>query len=195
LEQYLRIYADYDQLNWVANLPLAELAYNTTIHDATQMTPLEIVYDYTPTIVIELEMVPDIVPTARDWTEQILDNHLLAKLQLDYTIDSMKNQADRHRRDTDIRVGMKVYINRQNIKTQQPCRKLDWKHFGPFEVLEKINNVSYRLELPDSLKRTHDVFHVSLLSPHHTSKRTSNHQNHLPHYQLMQKESYMKLKI
>jgi hypothetical protein len=34
---------------------------------------------------------------------------------------------------------------------------------GPFEVIEKKGNVVYRLALSDSLRRMHDVFHVSIL--------------------------------
>ena len=37
-------------------------------------------------------------------------------------------------------------------------------HFvGPFEILERIGHVAYRLALPPSLSAVHDVFHVSML--------------------------------
>jgi hypothetical protein len=34
---------------------------------------------------------------------------------------------------------------------------------GPFEIVERNGPVDYRLALPDSLRRMHDVFHVSVL--------------------------------
>ncbi|KAH9301654.1 hypothetical protein KI387_013237, partial [Taxus chinensis] len=34
---------------------------------------------------------------------------------------------------------------------------------GPFEILERIGPLAYRLALPPSLSRVHDVFHVSVL--------------------------------
>src|SRR5882724_8038857 len=35
LEQYLRVYINYQQDDWVNLLPLAEFAYNNTLHSAT----------------------------------------------------------------------------------------------------------------------------------------------------------------
>ena len=34
---------------------------------------------------------------------------------------------------------------------------------GPFEILERKGPIAYRLSLPPSLTRMHDVFHVSIL--------------------------------
>ena len=34
---------------------------------------------------------------------------------------------------------------------------------GPFEILERIGVVAYRLALPPSMSGVHEVFHVSML--------------------------------
>ncbi|KAA0056191.1 pol protein [Cucumis melo var. makuwa] len=41
--------------------------------------------------------------------------------------------------------------------------KLSPRFVGPFEILERISPVAYRLALPPSLSKVHDVFHVSML--------------------------------
>ena len=41
--------------------------------------------------------------------------------------------------------------------------KLSPRFIGPYEVLERIRPVAYRLALPPKLAKLHDVFHVSML--------------------------------
>ena len=41
--------------------------------------------------------------------------------------------------------------------------KLSPRYIGPYEILEKIGAVAYRLALPPHLDKVHNVFHVSLL--------------------------------
>jgi hypothetical protein len=48
LEQYLRLYINERQSNWVDLLPLAEFAYNNATHKSTGMTPFYANYGYHP---------------------------------------------------------------------------------------------------------------------------------------------------
>jgi hypothetical protein len=41
--------------------------------------------------------------------------------------------------------------------------KLAPRYIGPFPILEKCWTVAYKLDLPPSLARVHDIFHVSQL--------------------------------
>ena len=41
--------------------------------------------------------------------------------------------------------------------------KLSPRYIEPFEIVEKIGLVAYRLDLPEELSRVHIVFHISML--------------------------------
>jgi len=43
------------------------------------------------------------------------------------------------------------------------CGKLSSTYIGPFEILEQVREVAYRLTLPPSLKGVRNMFHVSHL--------------------------------
>ena len=41
--------------------------------------------------------------------------------------------------------------------------KLSSRFIGPFEILERVGTVAYRLDLSPTMSSVHEVFHVSML--------------------------------
>ena len=74
---------------------------------------------------------------------------------------TQKDYVDHHRIPSYFDIGGHVW----HIKTTRPCDKLDYRRLGPSHINGKINDVTFRLDLPSQL-RIHPIFHSSLLEPY-----------------------------
>jgi hypothetical protein len=168
LEQYLRCTVNYQQDNWVDLLPLAEFAYNNTMHSSTKQTPFFANYGQHPRAdPFQVKHVGS--PAAEEFTTYLAKIHQELTFQLQQAQDRYKDYADQHRKiHPEFKIGDRVWLLRKHIQTKRPSKKLDYQRFGPFKIIKQINPVSYRLELPSTMQ-IHPVFHVSLLEPYHES--------------------------
>ncbi|GKA08648.1 putative nucleotidyltransferase, ribonuclease H [Tanacetum coccineum] len=94
----------------------------------------------------------------------------VAKEKLKEARSRQKSYADKHRRDLEFQAGDRVFLKVspfRGVKRFGIKGKLSPRFIGPFEILERIGEVSYRLALPPQLSHVHDVFHVSLLRGYH----------------------------
>ena len=91
--------------------------------------------------------------------------------------DRQKSYAYKHRMSKEFSVGDHVYLRVRAKKISLKlgsCAKLSPRYCGPFEVLERIGPLAYRLAFPAST-RAHNVFHVSLLKKYvHDSNHVIN---------------------
>ena len=168
LEQYLRIFCNYQQDDWQEHLPLAEFAYNNAAHASTGKTPFVANYGQHPTT-------PATTPLAAPESSSNPAAERLVKSLRSLHAELARNLADAyqtHARYYDRKVkeappleeGDQVWLLRRNIKTTRPSDKLDYKRLGPFRIKSKIGQAAFHLQLPPSM-RIHPVFHVSLLEP------------------------------
>ena len=81
----------------------------------------------------------------------------------------MKELADKHHRELHFTEGdmvlVKLHPRRQSTVVGAPYTKLAKRYYGPFQVIQKLSPVAYKLNLPPT-SRIHPVFHCSLLRPY-----------------------------
>ena len=77
-----------------------------------------------------------------------------------------KSYADIRRRPLEFKAGDHVFLKvmpKRGVIRFEKRGQLSPRDIGPFEVLERVGVVAYRLALPPSLSSVHEVFHVSML--------------------------------
>ena len=70
------------------------------------------------------------------------------------------------RRPLEFEVGDHVFLKvmpKRGVVRFGKRGKLSPRFIGPFEILERVGTVAYRLALPPSMSGVHEVFHVSML--------------------------------
>jgi hypothetical protein len=154
------------QGSWDHNLPLAEFSYNNSYQENLKMAPFEVLYGCwcsTPLNWIELgEKVifgPDLVEEAEATVRRIRDN-------LKATKSRQETYANKRCRPLEFKDINHVYLIVSPMKgVKRFGVKGKWapRYIGLFPILEKYGTVAYKLDLPPSLARVHDIFHVSQL--------------------------------
>ncbi|TPX37422.1 hypothetical protein SmJEL517_g00640 [Synchytrium microbalum] len=168
LEQYLRCFCSYEQRDWVDLLPFAEFAYNNATSESTGQTPFFALYGFHPKADF-LTATPtedqSENPQAMDIESRMKIIHSKIMEQLHRAQESAKLYANKKRMDHPFKERDLVWMYTKNLASDRPSLKLDYKKIGPFRIKEKINEVTFHLDLPPAL-HIHPIVHVSLLEPY-----------------------------
>ena len=77
-----------------------------------------------------------------------------------------KSYADVRRQTLEFEVGVHVFLKMMpkiGVVRVGKREKLSLRFIGPFEILERVGTVAYRLALPPNMSGVHEVFNVSML--------------------------------
>ncbi|GJY89703.1 putative reverse transcriptase domain-containing protein [Tanacetum coccineum] len=152
--------------SWDVHLPLVEFSYNNSYHSSMRCAPFEALYGRkcrSPIMWAEVgkgQLIgPELVQKTTEKISQIKDKLKVAR-------DRQKNYADKRRKPLEFSVGDYVLLKVSPWKCVirfGKKGKLAPRFVGPFEIIEKVGPVAYRLDLPEELNGVHDTFHVSNL--------------------------------
>ncbi|GKA36073.1 putative reverse transcriptase domain-containing protein [Tanacetum coccineum] len=152
--------------SWDVHLPLAEFSYNNSYHSSIRCAPFEALYGRkcrSPVLWAEIRESRLIGP---ELVQETTDKVVLIKEKLKAARDRQKSYADNRRKPLEFEVGDQVLLKVspwKGVIRFGKKGKLAPRYVGPFEILERIGPVAYRLRLPEELSSVHDTFHVSNL--------------------------------
>ncbi|GJU54571.1 reverse transcriptase domain-containing protein [Tanacetum coccineum] len=152
--------------SWDVHLPLVEFSYNNSYHSSVRCAPFEALYGRkcrSPIMWAEIgegQLIgPELVQETTEKISQIKDRLKVAR-------DRQKSYADKRRKPLEFSVGDYVLLKVspwKGVVRFGKKGKLAPRFVGPFEIIEKVGPVAYRLDLPEELDGVHDTFHVSNL--------------------------------
>ena len=104
--------------------------------------------------------------TGPDLIRDISDKVVLIRQRLLTAKSRQKSYEDVRRRPLEFEVGDHVFLKvmpKRGVVRFGKRGKLSSRFIGPFEILERVGVVAYRLALPPSISGVQEVFHVSML--------------------------------
>ncbi|GKA04991.1 putative reverse transcriptase domain-containing protein [Tanacetum coccineum] len=152
--------------NWDVHLPLAEFSYNNSYYSSIRCAPFEALYVRKCRSAVLWVEIGESSLIGLELVQETTDKVVLIKEKLKAARDSQKSYADNRRKPLELEVGDCVLLKVSPWKGVIRFRKkgkLAPRYVGPFEILERIVPVAYRLRLPKELRSVHDTFHVSNL--------------------------------
>ncbi|GKA15558.1 putative reverse transcriptase domain-containing protein [Tanacetum coccineum] len=138
--------------SWYVHLPLVEFSYNNSYHSSVRCAPFEALYGrkYRSPIM---------------WVE-VREGQLIGPELVQETTEKISQIKDRRRKPLEFSVGDYVLLKVspwKGVVRFGKKRKLTPRFVGPFEIIEKVGLVAYRLVFPEELDDVHDTFNVSNL--------------------------------
>nr|GFB45020.1 putative reverse transcriptase domain-containing protein [Tanacetum cinerariifolium] len=137
--------------NWDTHLPLVEFSYNNSYHSSIKCAPFEALYGRRCRMPIAWTEVGEGKLLGPETIQETTDKIVQIKERLKVARDRQKSYADKLRKPLEFSVGDKVLLKvspRKGVVRFGKRSKLSPRYVGPFEIVERIGPVAYRLRLP-----------------------------------------------
>ncbi|GJU66964.1 putative reverse transcriptase domain-containing protein [Tanacetum coccineum] len=115
---------------------------------------------------ITMDFVTKLLRISNELVHETTEKIVQIKQRIQAARDRQKSYADMMRKPLEFPVGVRVMLKVspwKGVIRFGKRGKLNPRYIRPFNVLDKVGDVAYRLELPQELKRVHSTFHVSNL--------------------------------
>ncbi|GJU72117.1 putative reverse transcriptase domain-containing protein [Tanacetum coccineum] len=173
LEDMLRACAIDFGKGWVNHLPLVKFSYYNSYHASIKAAPFEALYGRKCHSPVCWAKVGEVQLTGPELVQETTEKIVQIKQRMQAACDRQKSYADLKRKPMEFQVGDTIMLKVspwKGVVRFGKRGKLNPRYVGPFKVLEKVGEVSYKLDLPEELSRVHNTFHVSNLKKCHADE-------------------------
>jgi hypothetical protein len=180
----LRMNVMHQPTKWEDYLPMAEFSYNNCYQESLKISPFEALYGRQCNIPISWNNPIDRVTIGPYMLKEMEQKVVQIRQNMKIAQDRQKSYANRKRTLREFKAGDHVYLRARPSKISLrmgACAKLPPRYCRPFEILDRVEPVGYRLALPPTMKR-HNIFHVLLL------KKYVHGSNHIIDWSVIQVE-------
>ncbi|GKE12014.1 hypothetical protein Tco_1415565 [Tanacetum coccineum] len=163
LEDMLRAYVIDFRNGWDRHIPLVKFSYNNSYHTSIKVAPFKEIYGRKCRSPICWAKVGEAQLTGPKISHETMKKIFKIWDRMQAAHDRQKSYADKRRRPLEFEVGDKVMLKVapwKGVIRFEKRGKLNRRYIGPFQIIERIGLVAYRLELPQELSRVHNVFYV-----------------------------------
>ena len=162
MKQYFKFFVNFEQNDWMKLLSMTEFVYNNNKHAFTQMSSFETMQEYTSKMFFEKSANFKIKSKfVKKHVEKLIELMKILKINLIYAQKQQIKYKNAKIKLKHFDVNNYVNVNVKNIRIKRN-KKLKWKFFESFKILNTIKNQTYRIDIFKRW-RIHNVFHISLL--------------------------------
>nr|GFB52387.1 putative reverse transcriptase domain-containing protein [Tanacetum cinerariifolium] len=158
---------------WVNHLPLVEFSYNNSYHASIKAAPFEALYGRKCCSPVCWNEVGEFRLTGPEIVQETIEKIIQIKQRMQAAHDRQKSYADLKRKPMEFQVGDKFMLKVspwKGVVRFGKRGKLNPRYVGPFNVLERVVDVAYKLDLPEELSRVHNTIYLSNLKKCHTDE-------------------------
>src|SRR5260221_6782006 len=137
LEQYLQVYTNYQQDDWVTLLPMAKFTYNNAMNMTTGVSPFFTNKGYHPEFTVD----PQVKTSLAEAQAFMVDLECIQvdlKENITQAQERYQKNADKHRAEAPkLNISDQAYVKVKFFRTRQPSKKLLEKNLGPYDIIGK----------------------------------------------------------
>ena len=148
IEQYLREYVNYCQINWVVLLLVIQIVYNMSVNQITDTTLFFTNHEYNANLFQESKKAMILTEQVNITVTEMWTLYNKLKQDIEFLSHRSAFYHNKHRfRESMLKKRDKVYLLQKNIEITRSSNKLNHVKIESFKIIRNIKRVSFELKL------------------------------------------------